>query len=143
MRVEYTKGKPLRLSQTPEIELEELLLQSKRYQAEDIPVANKLWAVVVVAVPGTFEPQIVFVVLGGVIIFVASLCLAVWTVTNTRRIARDNAEKARSEAEKTALILDNAQQAAKAERELVRSSFVFSFSIASFADTKSLSFNAE
>jgi hypothetical protein len=108
------------LTSLPDIQLDELLAMSDRYLAEDITVANKKWTVVVVALPGTYVPDIIFVVLGGCIIWVASLCLAAWVWSNTKRVNRDIAERARTESEKTALILGTARQAAKAERELVR-----------------------
>ena len=110
---------PPTLTSLPDIQLDELLATSDRYLAEDITVANKQWTAVVVALPGTYEPDIIFVVLGGCIIWIASLCLATWVWSNTRRVNRDIAERARTESEKTALILSAARQAAKAERELV------------------------
>jgi signal transduction histidine kinase len=71
-----------------------------------------------VAVDDAYQPHILFVVLGSVIIFLASVCLALWIFSNTRRISSFNQMKAQSEAEKALLILDNARQATKAEREL-------------------------
>lgn len=57
--------------------------------------------------------------LGGSIIFVAYVCLAVWAYSNARRTEQVNLIKAASDAEKAALILKNDRDATRAERELV------------------------
>ena len=88
------------------------------YHRQDIPVANRMWTITVVPVDGTYNPHLVFVILGGSIIFVAGLCLTLWVYANTARIRKFNAMKFESEAEKAKLILDNARQATRAEREL-------------------------
>ena len=63
----------------PEIELEDLRhLDRRHYFEEDVFAANKEWTVVVMALPGTFEPDLVFIVLGGCIFIVASMFLALW-----------------------------------------------------------------
>jgi len=104
----------------PEIELDDLqaAVTSRHYFQEDVLVANKEWTVVVKAISGTFEPDVLFVVLGGVIFLLASVLLALWVWNNARRIAVYNRLRAQAEQEKAALILDNARQAAKAERDL-------------------------
>lgn len=85
---------------------------------EDIKAANKRWTVAIYAVEGTYKPDTIFEVLGGVIIFVASGCLACFVFSNTRRVEQFNKMRAAADAEKAALIIDNARQATKAEREL-------------------------
>ena len=67
-----------------------------------------------VAPENTYQANIVFVVLGGIIIFFASIFLALWVF----RITKITQLKAAVEAEKAALILDTARKATKAEREL-------------------------
>jgi signal transduction histidine kinase len=88
------------------------------YHEELVKAANKNWIVVVHSVPGTYEPNITFVVLGAVIIVVASLGIAYWMYSNTRRMAEYQQLRAEAEAEKAALIINSARQATKAEREL-------------------------
>ncbi len=88
------------------------------YHEETVLAANKEWIVLVHTVDGTYQPSIVFVVLGGAIIFLASMALAWWMYSNQRRMDDYNKMRAASEAERAALILDNARQATKAEREL-------------------------
>eukprot|EP00545_Synedropsis_sp_CCMP1620_P004737 CAMPEP_0119010656 /NCGR_PEP_ID=MMETSP1176-20130426/5154_1 /TAXON_ID=265551 /ORGANISM="Synedropsis recta cf, Strain CCMP1620" /LENGTH=814 /DNA_ID=CAMNT_0006963361 /DNA_START=160 /DNA_END=2604 /DNA_ORIENTATION=- len=117
IQIDPVGGEQAILTPLEEVELEEVL-KADRMVTEEIPVASKVWVVVVTAVEGTFQADLVFVILGGVIICIASLCLALWVWTNTCRMVRFNAERARSDAEKSALILDNAKQSAKAEREL-------------------------
>jgi len=67
----------------------------------------------VVAPEGSFEADYAFVLVGGVVIFLATTCLAFWVRQNTRRVASMNRLKAESEAEKAALILESARTAGK------------------------------
>jgi len=104
--------------------IEEITLDTLRGSAPDlrteevVKAANKNWTVVVHAVDGTFEADHLLPILGGCIMFVAACGLAYWVVTNTLRIQKLNQMKAAADAERAALIVDNANQAAKAEREL-------------------------
>lgn len=101
-----------------EEELEDVRGDSKLYQEFDLQVANKVWTIAVLSLDGTFEPDHVFVVVGGLIIFVATIGLAWWVHQNTNRVAKMNRLKAEAESEKAALILESARKAADAEREL-------------------------
>mmetsp|Transcript_42487 Transcript_42487/g.102348 ORF Transcript_42487/g.102348 Transcript_42487/m.102348 type:complete len:947 (+) Transcript_42487:339-3179(+) len=98
--------------------VEEINESDLLYQDELVDAANKNWVVVVHSVPGTYNPDISFVVLGAVIIFVASLGIAYWMYSNTKRVAQYQRLRSAAEAEKAALIIDSARQATKAEREL-------------------------
>ena len=112
-------GKGADLVRIDEIQLEELEANSPSMTFEgEVRAANKIWLVHVHVLSGTFESNHTFVVLGGSIIFVASICLAWWVYSNTRRVEFFNSIKAAAEAERAALILNNANQATKAEREL-------------------------
>jgi len=102
-----------------EIEIQDLRALHHDHRFEDVVLAaNKEWTVIVTSLPETFQPDVLFVILGGCIIIVASILLSFWVWSNTRRIARYNRERAEAEQEKAALILDNAKQAALAERNL-------------------------
>ena len=85
---------------------------------EDIPVANREWTITIVDVSSRYHSGILFVTLGGGIILVASLILSVWVVNNDRKTRRFNAMRSQADSEKAALILENARQATKTEREL-------------------------
>jgi hypothetical protein len=117
IQVDPVEGGKANLISLEEVELAEVL-ETDRIVTQDIPVANKVWVVVVTAVDGSFKPDLLLVLIGGVIIFAASLLLAMWVWINSRKIVRFSEERAHSDAERAALILDNAKQAAKAEREL-------------------------
>lgn len=97
----------------PETPLDDLDGTGKLYSAENIIVANKVWTVAVVALDGAYRPQLIFVILGTVVTFAASLCLAFWVWHSTRRMTKFNQMKADSDLEKAALILENARQATK------------------------------
>ncbi|CAB9502715.1 respiration control sensor protein ArcB [Seminavis robusta] len=92
--------------------------RSKLLFASDINAANRVWTITVVALDGTYEPNVVFVILGGVIIFMSTMLLAAWIYTNSRRLAKWNEMTAKAQAEKAALILQSAHSQAKTEREL-------------------------
>jgi CHASE1-domain containing sensor protein len=102
-----------------EKQLNETSKLSPKYKFEkDIDAANKKWKIVVTSLPHTFKANVTFITLGGAIIFIASIFLAGWVWGNARRLRRYNELQVRAEQERVALVLENARQAAKAEREL-------------------------
>lgn len=124
----------------PEIELDNV--HGHLQWQDTVTAANKIWIVSVAAPEGTYKANNIFVVLGGVIICIASISLALWICTNARRVHRFNYMKAQADAEKTALVLDSANQATKAERELndfiaheVRNPVAAAMSACSFVQT--------
>jgi signal transduction histidine kinase len=125
----------------PEIELKELN-GHRLFLQEHVFSANKNWTVTVIAMAGTYEPSIAFVILGTVITLLASIFLALWVSNSARRMSKFNAMKAEAEGEKATLILENALQATKAERELndfiaheVRNPVAAAMSACSFVQT--------
>ena len=101
----------------PEVSLSDLS-GHLTYQNEIPLTDDKRWTVTVVAIDGTYESSLVFVIIGGVVVLVASGCLSLWIYNNHRRMKKFSELKSKSESEKAALILENARQATKAEREL-------------------------
>jgi len=91
---------------------------STRYSERAIQVADRTWIVAVVAQPATFEPTLVFVILGGTMIMLASIFLAIWYYTNMGRVIEIQRMMEAIEADKAANILENARQQASAERQL-------------------------
>jgi len=94
------------------------LQQERLARRKDIAVANRVWTINVVALPNSYTPSIVFVVFGGVMILAATAGLALWVYSNARRLTHLNRLKADAESDKAQLILENARQATRAEREL-------------------------
>lgn len=90
------------------------LTSARLYRFEEMAVTNRLWTIAVVAQDNTYEPNNVFVILGGVIILLASVFLALWVL----RMTKITKLKAQAESEKAALILDTARRATQTEREL-------------------------
>jgi len=127
LRVDVLGNGSSLLTFSPEIDLEELSDRSQTsskinsegliYQ-EHIEVANKVWTISIIANENTYTPAIVFVAIGGVVVFLASVGLAFWVRGNSERSRKFNELKSKAESEKAALILENARQATKAEREL-------------------------
>jgi CHASE domain len=107
-----------KLTFIPETRLSQVTKQHRYYKMVNVSAANKVWTVVVVAVDGTFRPRLVFVFLSSAMILLASAGLAYWNYSYTERVLKFNAIRAAAEAEKQALILESARQAAVAEREL-------------------------
>jgi CHASE1-domain containing sensor protein len=106
----------------PEVELHDLRESadtSGQGEIEDIVnAANKEWIIVVQAPEDAYQANYIFVTLGGSIIFVASVCLACWVHTNSKRMNAFNKMRSEADAERAALILDNARKATRTEREL-------------------------
>ena len=74
----------------PQVEIDELAMGDRLYLQGDVQAANRIWTVTVVALPGTFEPDVLVVAVGGSIIFIATLLVAVWVFINTRKIETAN-----------------------------------------------------
>lgn len=118
VRVDQNRDDDHKLTFLPDTELSQLVKRHHYCKMGNVNAANKVWKVVVVAVEGRFQPQLLFVLLGSAVIFVASVCLAYWNYSNAERVRKFNAIQAQAEAEKQALILASARQSAEAEREL-------------------------
>jgi hypothetical protein len=101
-----------------EIELEVLRGYSILSQESVVKAANKDWIVVVHVIDDKFDPDIFFVLFGGVVIFLASVGLAYWVHANSKRVDTFNRMKQEADTERASLVLESARQAAKAEREL-------------------------
>lgn len=101
-----------------ELELQDLRHTDHKYKEDVVQAANKNWIIVVHAPDGSYQPEYIFVILGGVVIFIASALLAYWVHVNSTRMDAFNTMRAQAESERAALILDNARKATKAEREL-------------------------
>jgi hypothetical protein len=100
----------------PVVELGEVTGRKLHYQ--NVSAANKVLTVVIASEDDTFEPKLIFIIIGGFIIFAASVCIAIWVATNVQKIEKMNAMKSQADAEKTRLLLAASEQGAKAEREL-------------------------
>ena len=61
----------------PEVDLEDLPKSDRLYLQGEVSVANRVWTVSVVAQEGSFQPKTLFVKLGGSIVFLVTLLLAV------------------------------------------------------------------
>mmetsp|Transcript_12529 Transcript_12529/g.30268 ORF Transcript_12529/g.30268 Transcript_12529/m.30268 type:complete len:1099 (-) Transcript_12529:131-3427(-) len=104
-----------------EIGLDELIYETcddEKCFTEDVLVANREWTVTIVDDESMPTSTIVVVVIGGLIILGASVLLSLWVWTNHRKKEQMNQIRAQADAEKSLLILQNARQAAKTEREL-------------------------
>lgn len=69
------------LQETEYIDLQDARL----YYEKDTDVGARIWTTVVVALDGTYENDLTFVLLSGILIFVASVLLAIWMLHNMRR----------------------------------------------------------
>lgn len=98
--------------------LDQLTHDNRRSYQEDIEVANRVWTVTVVDEEDRFNSSMLFVLLGGFLIVLASVFLAIWVRHNDQRTRNFNALQADAEQEKASLVLQSARQAAKTEREL-------------------------
>lgn len=102
---------------TLERNLTDISSTAQRFEQRHIRIADKTWTIAVTSNPGTFESNLVFVVLGGTIIAASSVILAIWFYTNMTRLQEMQQMKQRAEAEKAAFILEAAKKQAFAERQ--------------------------
>jgi hypothetical protein len=61
------------------------LQDSRLYFEQDTHVGQRIWTTVVVPIDGSYQEDLTFVYIGGTLIFVASILLAVWMIHNMRR----------------------------------------------------------
>ena len=103
---------------------EEIPLHELKCTAEDtchqqtIDIANRRWTITVVDEHGYNKYQLLYVILVGLVVFVAFFCLAIWVLATDRKNRSYAALKAQAAAERNALVLENANKAAQTEREL-------------------------
>lgn len=74
--------------------------EENRFYEETIPIASGQWQVCVVPVDDTFDSQSSMVIFGGVMIFVASVGIAIWMYTNMKRVVGIYRAKVQAEAER-------------------------------------------
>ena len=79
---------------------------------DEIMVADRIWMCAIVS--GKDRPRVVYIVLGGVVIFCACVFLAFWFQTHMTRLAKFNELRARAEKEKSQI----AQLQVHKEREI-------------------------
>jgi signal transduction histidine kinase/CheY-like chemotaxis protein len=109
---------PLPLTFIQETDIETVRRSIGSLYEANLSILSRQWKIIVVAEKGTFNAKFGFVMLGSIMIFVACACLALWMITNYSREAKINEMRSAAESEKAALMVDNAHEAAKAEREL-------------------------
>ena len=90
----------------------------QRSERRDMNIADRKWTIVVVAAEDAYKPNLFYVVLGGGIIFMASVILAICFFSHMHRTGKMNEVKSRAEAEKSAIIVETAKRQALAERQL-------------------------
>ena len=102
----------------PETTLSEVQADYKRSLNKYITIADRQWIVVVVALPGTYEPKVVWPVLGGCLIWMASILLAVWLHAHLGRMSKLNQVKSQADREKAAIIVETAHRQTQSERRI-------------------------
>lgn len=107
----------------PELSLDQLQIDLKgqpktRFELRRVDIADRKWVVAVVSLPDTFEPEFVFVIVGGVIIIVASVILSTCFWGRLQRAGKLHAIKQRAAQEKARIIVESARQQALMERNL-------------------------
>jgi len=108
---------PYTMRLVDEIALSELECRNTCYQ-DTVSIANRKWTVTIIDEHDADRFRLVYTFLIGFVVFLAFLCLAIWVLATDRRNRTYSALKAHAAAERNALVLENANQAAKMEREL-------------------------
>jgi signal transduction histidine kinase len=100
------EGIPSRLKFLDDYHLANLCHKHCRALQHTIDVVNRNWRIGVVALDESFEPTLSFVILGGVIIFLACVLIGIWVRQNALRVAKLNELRAKAESEKAALAIE-------------------------------------
>ncbi|CAB9507914.1 respiration control sensor protein ArcB [Seminavis robusta] len=103
----------------PETDIDNLRQQYKQNIYETrLSFASREWTFVFVADDGEFHDSTVgFIYVGGIMVFVACACLALWLYTNHKKVSKITQVRSNAETDKARLKIDNARKAAKSERE--------------------------
>ena len=107
----------------PPVSLSQVQQTRKLSKEKVISIADRQWTIVNVAVDGTFEPQLGFIITGAILIFICSIAVAAGVFSKLRHVDERKEGKlrdmqAKSNTERAALVLEHAQQATRAERTL-------------------------
>jgi signal transduction histidine kinase/CheY-like chemotaxis protein len=102
----------------PELGLNQVLSTSDHRYVQIENVTTSKWTIVVASFDNTFQPIPIFVILGGVLIFLGSIFLVMWVYTHLQRQAKFQRVKQQGEAEKAAILMEGMEKAARNERDL-------------------------
>jgi len=94
------------------------LVDSNLFHQQVVKAANRNWIITIVHMESRWDTSMLFIILGGVIIMLAATALAIYVRRDASKTKRYNELKQQAGHEKAALILKNARQATKTEREL-------------------------
>lgn len=89
-----------------------------RTYEDTIEMVSNQWTMIVIPLDGMYEENYTFVIIGTLMIFLSCVLIGFLVCASIRRVAHMSKVKSETEAEKAALLVDNAKQSAKAEREL-------------------------
>ena len=106
------------LSFEPETTLEEVRRRAPKEREVNVFIASSRWTVTVISAPGSYESANTFIILGGIIIVIACIILALWLATSMRQQRLTAIRKQKAENEKALLIVESARKTAQNQREL-------------------------
>jgi signal transduction histidine kinase/CheY-like chemotaxis protein len=110
--VQLTPDGPV-LSSHPESTIGKIVRERRsRYFETRVPVADRYWTIAVIS--EDFQPELIYVILGGVIIFVSCVILAFLFYSHLVRVAKMNRMRSEAEATKSRIAVKQAML----EREL-------------------------
>ena len=101
-----------------ETSIEEARQIGVRASETELLIASSKWTILIVSAPGSYEADITFIVLGGVIIMTACIILAACLATSMRQQRLKALAQQKAEHEKASLIVEGARKAARNQREL-------------------------
>jgi signal transduction histidine kinase len=82
-------------------------------------VSDQTWLIVIVTIEeGTYKTNLAFVILAGILLFVLCVSLDLFLYGNILRLHKLQELKAQTQTDRAMLVLENARQSARAEREL-------------------------
>eukprot|EP00977_Amphora_coffeiformis_P003965 scaffold795_cov187-Amphora_coffeaeformis.AAC.6 len=106
-----------RLTFQKEVSLETVRSQYHCF-VQEITIVARVWTAAVCKAPGTYQADKTYIWLGAALLLLATLGLAFWFLHTHRRAQHINKMQAEAAEEKAALLIESAEKAAKAERDL-------------------------
>lgn len=101
--VAESEGIPTQVTFIPEDNYSNVVksTEKNRLYEEIVPIASGSWSILVVPVDDSYDSENTLVIFGGVMLFVASIGIAIWMYTNMKRVVDIYKAKAEAEAERT------------------------------------------
>ena len=102
----------------PEIAVEDIVRGTMPFHEQLISIADRKWRVVLLAMDDTYDPVLLYVIVGGMFMFLCTMGFALWAWSYIARETKIKEMRLEAEQEKAEYVLVAAKKSAEAERAL-------------------------